>query len=184
MEDANRRIAGLAGLVGWASPRVQGLVGEREAVSGSKRAAGQRLVAQKRASLAPGACSRSPGFEVRAMGVDCANSLDAQDDPGCKIVLDVVGLDKKLAIDHTIGIDGAHCVVLFADGGAIDNQNLAWEVRRGNRLGNGHSWEGQAEKGEHVVVAVSTKPAVRQAGPQPVLLLLLEKQESLIVRIP
>src|SRR5262249_31949393 len=155
-------------------PQVRRLVVERDAVSSAKHAAGQRLVEQKRAALVPGVPRRGHGFEALAMGVDCANGPDAKDDPGCKIVLDVVGLDQQLQIGNPNGIDQAQCVVLFADGAAVDNQNLGWEVRKGNRLGNDHWWAGQAEKGEHVIVAVATKPALRPAGPRPLLFLLAE----------
>lgn len=107
MADADRRIAGVAALVGWTHPQVRRLVAERDAVDAAKRAAAQQLVAEKRAALAPGVPSRGHGFEVLATGVDCAKGPDAADDPGCKIVLDVVALDKRLEISNPLGIAGA-----------------------------------------------------------------------------
>lgn len=184
LTDADRAIAHVAAFVGWAHPQVRPLVAEREAVSTAKRVAAQRLVAEKRAALSPGLPSRGSSFEALATGVDCQKGPGEVDDRGCGILLDIVALDKQLAISNPNGIAGAHCVVLLDDGSTVDNQNLSWHVRRGNRLGSDHFWEGQAEKGEHLVVSVATKPALRPTGARPALFLLVKKQDVLVVRIP
>lgn len=70
------------------------------------------------------------------------------------------------------------------DGSAVDKQNLSWEVRKGKRLRDDPFWEGQADKAEHLIVAVATKPGLRSTGPRPALVLLLSKKDVLVVRIP
>lgn len=185
-------LANVAAFVGGAHPQVRALVTERDAVSSAKQAAAQQLVAEKRAALDPGVPCRGPSFEVSATGVDGTKRSGASfrsasgsvDEPTCTIVLDVVALDRKLSIGNPNGIDGARCVVLLDDGSAVDNQNLSWEVRKGNRSGDDPFWEGQAEKGEHLIVAVATKPGLRPTGPRPALFLLLSKKDVLVVRIP
>ena len=192
MADADRGIANVAAFVGWAHPQVRALVAERDAVNSAKRAAAQQLVAEKRAALAPGGPSRGPSFEVLATGVDCTKRSGASfrlasgsvDEQTCKIVLDVVALDRKLSIGNPNGIVGARCVVLLDDGSAVDNQDLSWEVRKGNRLGDDSFWEGQADKAEHLIVAVATTPGLRSTGPRPALFLLLSKKDVLVARIP
>lgn len=179
LTDADRAIAHVAAFVGWAHPQVRLLVAERDAVS-----AAPRLVAEQRAALAPGQPSRGPRFEALATGVDCEKGPGEVDDRGCGIILDIVALDKQLAISHPNGIAGAHCVVLLDDGSTVDNQSRSWYVRRGNRLGRDPSWEGQAEKAEHLVVSVATKPALRPTGARPARFLVVNKQDVLVVRIP